>query len=145
MSARPSPVDKRPTVRSTAILALVALTCADAGAMTGGSVAAAFRGEWVAAKSACTAPLRLQIAAETVTLVNGTQRAEFRKLEQCFSCMGRDVQDVTLLTTDAMGDSPFTITLDGSRKTPAASIDFSNDKSLGKRFPFGTANLKRCP
>jgi hypothetical protein len=145
MSADPSCVKARPALRSATLLALAALACANAEAMTGGGVAAAFRGEWVAAKAACTAPLRLQIAADTVTFVNGSLRVEFRKLEQCFSCMGRDVQNITLLTTDAMGDSPFTITLDGSRKAPAASIDFSNDKSLGKRFPFGPANLKRCP
>ena len=128
---------------STASLA--ALACATAMAMTGEHVAVAFRGDWVPAKAACTSPLKLQIDANVVTFVNGNQRAEFRKLEQCFSCSGRDVQDVTLLSTEAMGDGPFMITLDGTKKArPAVSIDLSNDKKLGARFPLGTAALKKC-
>lgn len=112
--------------------------------MTGGSVAAEFRGEWVPAKAACTSPLRLIIEPNVVTFVKGDDRAEYRQLDQCFSCMGRDVENITWLTTDAQGDSPFTIILDGSKKRPAVEIDFSNDKKLGLRFPFGKASLKKC-
>jgi hypothetical protein len=125
-------------------LAVAALTGATAHAMTGGSVAAAFRGEWVPASAACTSPLKLVIGANVVTFVNGRQRAEYRQLEQCFTCMGRDVNNVTLLSTDAMGDSPFMIYLDASKKTPMVRVDFSNDKTLGARFPFGTAVRKKC-
>ena len=128
------------------MLALSALACSAAVAMTGDSVAAPFRGAWVPARATCESPLRLVIDADVVTFVNGAQRADFRKLEQCFSCMGRDVQDVTLLSTDAMGDSPFTITLDGRRKSrPGVSVEMSNDKKLAARFPLGTAALKKCP
>jgi hypothetical protein len=77
--------------------------------------------------------------------VNGAQRAEYRQLEQCFACMGRDVGNVTLLSTEAMGDSPFLLYLDASKKKPSVRTDFSNDKKLGGRFPFGTAALKHCP
>ena len=113
--------------------------------MTGEHVDPAFRGEWVPAQTACTSPLKLVLDAHLVAFVNGSQRAEFRRLDQCFSCMGRDVQDVTLLSTDAMGDSPFMITLDGSRKArPAVSVDFPNDRSLAARFPFGNRALKKC-
>ena len=80
-----------------------------------------------------------------VTFVNGAQRAEYRQLEQCFTCMGRDVTNVTMLSTDAMGDSPFMIYLDASKKKATVRTDFSNDKKLGARFPFGTAALKHCP
>lgn len=62
----------------------------------------------------------------------------------CFTCMGRDVQAITLLSTDAMGDSPWTIYLDGSKKTPSVTVEFG-DKKLGPRFPFGKAALKKCP
>jgi hypothetical protein len=112
--------------------------------MTGGSVAAEFRGEWVPAKAACTSQLKLIIEPTTVIFVNGSDRAEYRKLDQCFTCMGRDVENITLLSTDAMGDSPFMIYLDGSKKKAAVSIEFSNDKELGKRFPFGAGALKKC-
>ncbi len=98
------------------------------------------------AKAACTSPLKLVIDANLVTFVNGSQRAEFGKLEQCFSCMGQGVEDVTLLSTEAMGDGPFMITLDGRKKTrPALSVDLSSDKKLGARFPLGTGALKKCP
>ena len=102
------------------LVALSALACGTVLAMTGDSVAVPFRGTWVPAKATCDSPLKLVIDANVVTFVNGTQRAEFRKLEQCFTCMGRDVKDMTLLSTDAMGDSPFMITLDGTKKASRA-------------------------
>ena len=126
--------------------ALAALACTAALAMTGESVQPPFRGTWVPAKATCDAPLKVVIDANVVTFVNGAQRAEYKKLEQCFSCMGVNVQEVTLLSTDAMGDSPWTITLDGRRKgKPGVSVDFSNDKKLGARFPLGSGSLKKCP
>jgi hypothetical protein len=69
---------------------------------------------------------------------------EFRKLDQCFTCMGRDVENITILSTDAMGDSPFMIYLDGSKKKASLTVDFSNDQKLAARFPFGKAALKKC-
>lgn len=135
---------RRFTAPRVAALLICATAWGAALAITGGEVARPFVGEWVAAKAACGAPLKVVIEPQVVTFVNGSQRVAFRKLEQCFSCMGRDVQNVTLLSTDAMGDSPFIITLDGSGKQPAASVDFSNDKKLGARFPLGSAALKKC-
>lgn len=108
-------------------------------------VDAKFRGEWIAAKDSCaSAQLKLKIDSNIVTFINGPDQAKYDKLDQCFSCMGKDVTDFVWLTTDAMGDSPFTIFLDGSKKKVAVSVDFTNDKKLGKRFPFGKAALKRC-
>ena len=128
------------------ILVLAALACGAAQAMTGESVEAAFRGEWVPAKAACNSPLRLVIAANVVSFVNGDQRAEYRKLEQCFSCTGKDVQNVTLLSTDAMGDSPFMITLDGRKKAkPGVSVELGKPEKLAARFPLGSGALKKSP
>jgi hypothetical protein len=125
-------------------LAIAVLAIPTLQTMTGGSVAAEFRGEWVPAKAACTSPLKLIIEPTTVIFVKGADRAEYRKLEQCFTCMGHDVENITMLSTDAMGDSPFTIYLDGSKKKAAVQVDFSNDKKLGSRFPFGAGTLKKC-
>ena len=111
-------------------------------AMTGGSVDTAFRGQWVPAKATCESPLKVVIDANKVTFVNGTQRAEFPKLEQCFSCAGPD-GNVVWLTTDKMGDSPWTLHLDTKRKQ-IVSTDFSNDKKFAARFPFGSGPLKKC-
>ena len=112
--------------------------------MTGGEVETKFRGEWVPGKARCTSPLRVIIGANVVTFVKDADRAEFRKLEQCFTCMGHDVENITILSTDAMGDSPFMIYLDGSKKRAAVTVEFPNDKKLGARFPFGTTPLKKC-
>jgi len=113
--------------------------------MTRGSVAAKFRGMWGPASAACPSPLKRVIEAKRVTFVNGAQRVEYCQLEQCFTCMGRDVTNVTILSTDAMGNSPFMISLDALKKQAAVGIDCSNDKQLRVRFPFGTAALKHCP
>jgi hypothetical protein len=131
----------------TSLLAQSLLASGSAHAMTGESVDARFRGDWVPARAACTSPLKLVIEANAVTFVNGAQRAEYRKLEQCFSCAGgaRDIDPPTMLSTDAMGDSPWTIYLDRKKKTPTLTLEFSNDKKLGARFPLGTAALKKCP
>ncbi|MDP1899305.1 MAG: hypothetical protein Q8K96_02475 [Rubrivivax sp.] len=130
-----------------AVLALSAFAWTAAQAMTGDNIDAKFRGDWVPAKAACASPLKLVIEANAVTFINGGQRAEFRKLEQCFSCAGgaRDIDPPTMLSTDAMGDSPWMIYLDRKKKTPTLTVDFSNDKKLGARFPLGTAALRKCP
>lgn len=125
-----------------ASLALAAIPCA---AITGGSVHAGFLGAWVPLTAACTSPLKLVIDAGSVSFVNAGQRADFRKLEQCFSCAGHNVQGITMLSTDAMGDSPFMITLDESKQgRKAMTVDLSNDQKLATRFPFGKAGLKKC-
>jgi hypothetical protein len=111
--------------------------------MTGGSVAEKFRGEWVPSRAACTSPLRVVIEANRVTFVKGADRAEYDKLDQCFACAGHDVENVTLLTTDAQGDSPFTLYLDGSKRRPSVEALF-NDEKLAARFPLGKAPLRKC-
>ena len=128
---------------AASVAALTALSFGAPQEMTGGSVAAEFRGEWVPARAACTSPLRLKIDSNMVAFVKGADRAEYRKLDQCFTCAGRDVENVTLLTTDAMGDSPFTIYLDGSKRRPSVETLF-NDKKLAARFPLGKVPLKKC-
>lgn len=135
-----------PVASRSALVAFV-LAAGTAHAMTGGSVDAKFRGTWVPAKAACASPLKLVIEANQVSFVNGSQRADYRKLEQCFSCAGgaRDLDPPTMLSTDAMGDSPWTIYLDRKRKTPTLTVDFSNDRKLGARLPLGNAALKKCP
>ncbi len=126
----------------SAFLAVGVLTAGVSMAITGGSVDKALLGTWVPAKAACTSPLKVVVEANKVTFVNGAQRQVYSKLDQCFSCAGRDVQNVIWLSTDAMGDSPFIIQVDTAKKS--GMIDFSNDKKLAARFPFGNAPIKRC-
>jgi hypothetical protein len=112
-------------------------------AITGGSVDPALLGTWVPAKAACTSTLKVVIDAGKVTFVNGAQQQAYTKLDQCFTCGGKDAKNVVWLSTDAMGDSPFIIHFDTAKKV-ATHVDFSNDKKLAARFPLGTGPLKRC-
>ena len=132
------------TVSLAAISLCAAVTVPTSQTMTGGAVEVKFRGEWVPAKARCTSPLRLIIGANVVTFVKDADHEEFRKLDQCFTCMGHDVENITILSTDAMGDSPFMIYLDGSKKIAKVTVEFPNDKKLGTRFPLGKAALKKC-
>ena len=124
---------------------VAALVTVPSAAITGGQVHAGFVGEWVPAAATCEAPLKLVIGKNKVAFVSGAERAEYTKLEQCFSCAGQGVEGVTMLSTDAMGDSPFMITLDERKKRASMTVDFSNDKTLAARFPLGTKPLKKCP
>ena len=53
---------------AASVLAVATLMFGTPQTMTGGSVAAPFRGEWVPAKAACTSPLKLIIEPNAVTL-----------------------------------------------------------------------------
>lgn len=122
--------------------AIALFASAAAFPITGGSVDPALRGEWVPAKAACGSALKVVVEAGKVTFFNGAQQQAYTKLDQCFTCAGRDVQNVVWLSTDAMGDSPFIIHFDTKKRT-ATEVDFSNDKKLAARFPL-KAPLKRC-
>ena len=113
--------------------------------MTGRSVKAQWRGTGGPASAACPSPLTLVSEATRATCVNGAQRAEYRQLEQCFTYMRRAVTHGTMLSTDAIGDSPWMISLDASKKPATVGIYCSNDKQLRARLPFGTAALQHCP
>ncbi len=59
---------------------------------------------------------------------------------------GGGVEGVTMLSTDAIGDSPFMIALDESRRNRTSmTVDLGNDRKLAARFPIGTKPLKKCP
>ena len=128
---------------STSFFALAMVAAGGSSALTSGGVDPAFRGQWVPAKATCESPLKVVIEANKVTLVNGAQRAEYPKLDQCFSCAGRDVDHIIWLSTDKMGDSPWIFHFD-KKKKQIVSSDFSNDKKLAARFPFGNGALKKC-
>lgn len=134
-----------PRVLALLAAGAAALAVGPATAITGGQVHVGFVGEWVPAAATCSSPLKLVIAKNSVAFVSGSDKAEYAKLEQCFGCAGQGIENVTMLSTDAMGDSPFMITLDERKKRAAMTVDFSNDKKLGARFPLGTKPLKKCP
>ena len=118
------------------------LAAVSATAITGGQVERDLLGTWVPAKAACTSALKVVVEVDKVTFFNGAQQQVFTKLDQCFTCGGKDANNIVWLSTDAMGDSPFIMQVDTAKKQ--GMIDFSNDKKLAARFPFGSAPIKRC-
>ena len=141
-SAAPAPLARAP------VAAPVAPASPGGSTMTGGSVEERYRGTWVANGAACDSPVKLVIEANKVSFINGSQRANFTKLEQCFSCaaggMTTERQPVWL-TTDKMGDSPWQLTLDDTRKgRVVVTAEISNDKKMAARFPLGSGALKKC-
>jgi hypothetical protein len=123
-------------------LILLSAIVASAAMAANSTVDAPFRGTWVPVKAACTSPVKLVIEANKVTFINGAQRAVYPKLDQCYTCMGKDVSNIVWLSTDAMGDSPFIIHLNTTKQ--AVYLDTSNDKKLASRFPLGTGPFKKC-
>lgn len=127
---------------------IVLLIATGAAAMRGGSVQEKFRGTWVPGSAGCSSPLKVVIEANKVSFVNGAQRADFSRLEQCFTCeaggMTTAAQPVWL-TTDALGDSPWQLTLDDTKKGRVAVTAIYSDKKMAARFPLGSAALRKCP
>ncbi len=129
--------------------AAIALLCAGAAHAMNEDVDPKFQGIWVPAGAACASPLKVVIEARKVSFVNGAQRADYSRLETCASCAAGGMSTARQplwLTTDQMGDSPWQLTLDDTRKgRVAVTADFPNDRKMAARFPLGTAALKKCP
>ena len=128
-----------------ALVVGVVVAACPAYAMTN-DVLPSFRGTWVPAAAAGISPLEVRIGAQAVTFQNGAQRVEFGKLEQCFSCMRRDVQNVTLLSTDSHGGQPEDAHAGRQEEGSRGAVDISDDRKLAARFPFARDGaLRKCP
>lgn len=138
----------RRTPRNTLLTMLGLALGSTCFAMTGGAVDPKFQGAWVPASAGCSSALRVVIEADKVTFQNGAERAEYGRLEQCFTCAAggaTNARQPTWLTTDKMGDSPWQLTLDDTRKgRVAVTAEFPNDRRMAARFPLGNAPLNRC-
>ena len=129
-------------------------------------VPAEYRGEWVAASAACTAPLRARIETARLTLVNGADMESFGGIEMAGpSYFGPDYSGISrVLITEFEGAQPVTATFNLSEKKGVAQLELgvptpahpankvaaaSNARlaklGLRKRFPLQGVLLKRCP
>ncbi len=126
-------------------------------------VPAAFRGDWVAAASPCSSRVRFRAAAETVTLINGADRATYGDLAIARTFFGPDYVgiSVVLMPEFNSGNSPFTVYFNADEKRGVTKLDifFAMDarnnpvlqtlqdasRALAARFPLNDTPLRRCP
>ena len=143
----------------TAALILAALPAAAA------PVPPEFQGDWVAASTACTSPVKVRIEAERVTLVNGADMESFAGIEMVGpSYFGPDYKGIqAVLITEFEGAQPVTAMFNVNEKKGVAQLELgvptpahpankvaaaSNARlaklGLRKRFPLQDVPLKRC-
>ena len=124
------------------------------------------QGEWVAAGTACTAPLRARFEATRVTLVNGADMESFGGIEMAGpSYFGPEYNGIQrVLITEFEGAQPVTAMFNVNEKKGVAQLELgvptpahpankvaaaSNARlaklGLRKRFPLQNVPLKRCP
>ena len=99
-----------------ASLNLAPLPAAAQGAFA--QVPAEYRGDWVAAAAACTAPVRVRVEPTRITLVNGTDTESLGGLEMAgpgfFPPDYKGIQAVAI--TEFSGDQPLSATLQPRRE-----------------------------
>ena len=129
-------------------------------------VPAEYRGDWVAASAACTAPVRVRVEPTRITLVNGTDTESLGGLEMAgpgfFPPDYRGIQAVAI--TEFSGDQPLSATFNHGEKKGVAIVEMAipgpdrpgaaaanamnahfRKLNLAKRFPLHQVALKKCP
>jgi hypothetical protein len=127
-------------------------------------VPAPLQGKWVPASASCESPVRMQVAATSVTLVNGSDTQTLGGIEMAgpgyFPPGYRGIQAV--LITEFDGHQPVTVTFNADEKKGVARPEFVpvmpgqptpqlkaynahiRKLDLARRFPIDKAALKRC-
>jgi hypothetical protein len=129
-------------------------------------VPAEYRGEWVAASAACTAPVRVRVEATAITVINGTDKESLGGLEMAGpGYWGPDYKGIMALAiTEFSGDQPLTASFNYGEKKGVAIVEFAmagpdrpgnavlnkmnayfRKLNLAKRFPLHQVPLKKCP
>lgn len=132
-------------------------------ALAANPVPAQYQGAWVPAGAPCESPLRMQVAATGITLVNGADKQAIGGIEMAgpgyFPPGYRGIQAV--LITEFDGHQPVTVTFNAGEKKGVALADFSpiqpgnapalkaynahiGKLNLAKRFPLNKGPLKKC-
>jgi hypothetical protein len=147
--------------RSLLLLSFVLATAHAAAAQ----VPAEFQGDWVAARAACGAPLRVRVEAARITLQNGADMEAFGGIEMAgpsyFGPGYAGIQAVAITEFD--GDQPVTATFNLDEKKGVAQMELAapspgrapnaavaalnarfSKLNLSARFPLNRIPLKRC-
>ena len=152
--------------RATACLALFAVTIVPGIpiAVAQNTVPAQFHGTWVAGNATCDSPVRVQVAALVLTLVNGNDSAALGGIEMAgpgyFPPGYRGIEAV--LFTEFSGHQPAVMTFNAGEKKGVAQMAFASmtprkgnaqldalnariaKLNLAKRFPINNVPLKKC-
>lgn len=106
-----------------------------------------FVGDWVPARSACTAPMRFRVAPRQVTLVNGRDSATYGDVDICLTCAGGTRYEgitVFMLPQYSSGNSPFMAHFNAEEKRGVTRLEDMKPE-VAKRFPLGAVALRKCP
>lgn len=124
-----------------------------------------FHGDWVAAQSACNAPLRFRVEAAKLTLVNAADSQSFGGVEMAGPAYwGPDYKGgiEAVAFAEFSGDQPVIATFNAGEKKGVAQLEFGQPTpgpgpvlaalnaryqklNLVKRFPLNNMPLKKCP
>jgi hypothetical protein len=131
------------------VLALVAGTGGVASAQNE-EVYPEWRGDYVAATAACSAPVKLRLGTDRMTLVNGRDSAVFRDLDFSHSYWGNSYEGIQFVSmpeyTRSVEDPkgpPFLVIFNAEEKQGMLQVT-DLQPALKRRFPVGDARLKRC-
>ena len=147
------------------ILLAIAALAGMSGAAAGNLVPAGFQGKWVPAKAACTSPVAILIAADRLTLVNGSDRQALGGVEMAGPGYFQPGYNgiMAVLIAEVGGQQPLTAIFNLGEKKGVAQVEFApimpgasnalsraynariSKLNLAKRFPLHSASLKKCP
>lgn len=152
--------------RNALLFILVTLSAALSvtGAAAQNTVPEQFQGTWVPSNATCESPVRVLIASNRLSLVNGKDSVPLGGIEMAgpgyFPPGYRGIMAVLL--TEFSGDQPAIVTFNVGEKKGAAQVEFSpvqpgattaqgkaynahiSRLNLAKRFPLNKVLLKKC-
>jgi hypothetical protein len=150
-------------VRTLGLVAALVAALATSHVLAANAVPAQFQGGWVPANAACESPVRVQVGASNLTLVNGSDKQPLGGIEIAgpgyFPPGYRGIEAV--LITEFDGHQPATMTFNAGEKKGVAQIEFAQvtpgstpalkvlnahytKLNLAKRFPLNKVSLKKC-
>lgn len=146
------------------LLLVLSLSVSTFSAAALSAVPVEFQGVWVPSKARCDSPVRVQVAAEVLTLVNRNDSAAIGGIEMAgpgyFAPDYRGIMAV--LITEFNGHQPVTATFNVGERRGAAQVEFApvmpgkataqlkaynariSRLNLAKRFPLHQVPLKKC-
>jgi hypothetical protein len=121
-----------------------------------------FRGDWVPQKAECTSAVKLRVAEETLTLINGADSQSWGNVGVPTSFFGPDYQGISAVALpDFDASQPFTVYFNVDEKKGVTKVSIYSEmkgpmnpqvakiqaaaKKLAARFPLNDLPLKKCP
>ena len=144
-------------------LAAAALVVAAGAALAAqATIPLEFHGDWVPTGRGCQSPVKLRVAAATLTLVNGTDSQTWGNVGVPASFFGHDYEGISVVALpDFDATQPFTVYFNAEERKGVTKVSIYTEmrgpmnpqlaklqadaKKLASRFPLNDAPLERCP